>query len=178
MDIEKLIAAVEASGHEQWRATHDGAWLFPLVPNVDQRWMAEHPELVKLESDARTGALAPFADIAALSFAELPPSRKEDARESFRYAFEAIQEALQYGRPLDETFIEETAAMIHEGWLSRNRARVLDEAAELEAEGSEESIEKSRELREDLVPYARLRDESERQKDRNYVELAIRSLLK
>lgn len=149
--IQHMMRAVEGGGHEIWRAPRkqeDGTYeprLKELDLQKDGEWMAANEALV-LHRNTK-----PEVDIANLSFEQLPPSRQEDTRESFHYAFEAVLRAAHNGTPHDEAFIDATADTIHERWVMRN--------------------EKSAEP-EQLLPYAQLSEE-EREKDRKYVRLAL-----
>ena len=90
-------------------------------------------------------------DIANTAYEDLPSKWQKENKESAVVAITEVEKALEGNRELNESFLEDASAVLHDKWLERNR----DWA----------SIEQS-------VPYGELSEE-EKEKDRVIIRRAI-----
>lgn len=101
-------------------------------------------------SEAHGGATE--IDIANTSYEDLPSDWQAESKASAEVAVHEVEKAVDLGEKLGENFIERASNKVHEAWLERNGAWAPPEQK---------------------LPYAQL-SEPEKEKDREYVRLAIK----
>lgn len=146
---QRLVDAVGSVLHEEWRKGYgesaknkneDGSVKPRVKKTKDAEWIAANGK--------------DEVDIYAASYAELPEDWKGENKASAEVAVDEILKAQDSGKALNESFIEEASAVIHEKWLDRN--------------GSWAPVEQNK-------PYAELSEE-EKEKDRVVIREAIKAL--
>ena len=134
---DELVVALASSAHDTWRAPRriEGTDMYePRVkPVKDEQWIADHGGVLQM-------------DIANTPYQELPSEWQADNKASAEVATDAVLVAATNGRALDETFIEEVSATVHEKWLERNAKFATEEQKKPYAELSEEEKQKDREF--------------------------------
>jgi hypothetical protein len=96
----------------------------------DQDWIDRH------DSDQ--------ADLAKLSFIELPNDWKFERWSGAKVAWGTVQEAVKSNKPLDRAFIEYASDLVHKDWLTRNVKNAQVEHTLAYRSLSEEAKEKDR----------------------------------
>ncbi len=136
----EMVALVAGQAHEDWRVqwkSQNGDT--PRVKKTkDQAWIDNHDGKTEL-------------DIAATAYADLPSDWQGENKAGAEVVVDAVLSAIESGRELDATFVEEAAATAHTKWVERNGSWA--------AEGLNK-------------PYAEL-PEAEQEKDRVFVSRAV-----
>lgn len=129
------IAELSASaGHEDWKRD--------FKEKARAKGEAEtRPKATKPEERERWGETV---DIANLNYEQLPPSWQGENRASGEAAATLVLTAASEGKALDEGFIEEASAKIHDAWLVRNALYAPPEQKLPYEELSEDQKEKDR----------------------------------
>src|SRR3972149_3664645 len=107
---KKLIEQMASSLHDQWRETRnklpDGTYEPRIKPTEDALWIKEHG--------------TDQIDIANTSYDKLPMDWQRDNKVSAEVAMGTVFDAVNQNKDLDEAFIEDASAVIHEKWLGRH----------------------------------------------------------
>ncbi len=111
-----------------------------IKPTTDPEWIRKHG--------------TDQADLAKLSYDELPDDWKYERRSGAGIAALAVTQAIMKGVPFDDTFVEYAADIVHEEWLHRNLERSKPEHR---------------------LPYSELTEEA-KEKDRIFIKAAIETL--
>jgi hypothetical protein len=135
-----MVDMVAGQAHEDWRRKwREQNGDTPRVKNTkDRTWIDAHNGETKV-------------DIAATAYPDLPSDWKGENKASAEVVVDAVLSAVESNRELDDTFIEETAAISHSKWVERNGSWAAEELKR---------------------PYAEL-PEAEKEKDRIFVRRAI-----
>jgi hypothetical protein len=128
---DDLIAAVASAAHEDWRTQYKAT-------NGDT------PRVKKTKDTAFNERGITEVDIAALSYSELPSDWQAENKAGATCAVDCVLAALEAGRELDDSFIEEASATQHDDWLTRNGEWAPDEQKRPYSELSEDDKEKDR----------------------------------
>lgn len=150
---QKMVTAISNVSHDVWRKP---------------RWREEskdyEPRFKKTNdavwSEKHGGATE--VDIANSTYEELPSDWQAETKASVTLAVQEVEAAVNNKHSLDSAFIEGVAAKIHDAWRDRRRS-----------EGYSENDPKWEYAKSQMVDYVDL-TEDEKQKDRDYVELAIK----
>ncbi|MDF1498444.1 MAG: hypothetical protein P1P85_03795 [Patescibacteria group bacterium] len=128
-----MITELGSLLHDEWRAPRkkeDGSFEPRVKKTKDEAWKTAHS--------------AEEVDIANTSFAELPADWQGENRAAAEVAMNAVFQATESGRTLDESFVEEASATIHDKWLERNGEWAPAEQKKPFGELAEEEKEKDR----------------------------------
>lgn len=127
-----MVIAVATAAHELWREQYRAV-------NGDK------PRIKKTKDSAYVEANGTDqVDIAALSYPELPSDWQGENKLGAEVAVDAVLEATQSGRKLDENFVEEAATTAHVKWVERNGSWCAEELKKPYAELPEDEKEKDR----------------------------------
>ncbi len=129
----RLVTQLGSLLHDEWRAPRkkeDGTYEPRPKKTKDQEWAKNHG--------------TEEVDIANTDYANLPEDWKGENKISAEIAMEEIYKALENGQELDDAFIEQASAVIHEKWLERNKDWAPAEQNKPYGELSEEEKDKDR----------------------------------
>lgn len=130
---DTLVRVVAGQAHEDWRRewrVQNGAKT-RVKDTTDASWSAAHGG-------------ATTCDIAVTTYDDLPSDWKMENKRSAEVVADAVLAAVQAGRPLDQTFIEEISAAVHAQWVGRNVSWAPEELKRPYGELSEGEKEKDR----------------------------------
>ena len=131
MNYEKIIEAIANLAHNKfikiYREVNNGT---RVKTTKDKEWIEKHG--------------TDQADLAKLTYSELPSDWKNERRSGAKVALNILQKAIDSNRRPDEEFIEHASNLIHEEWLKRNLDRAEDEHKLSYDQLSEEAKEKDR----------------------------------
>lgn len=130
---ESAISALAGQLHDEWRAPRikeDGSYEPRIKKTEDQEWIAEHG--------------TDEVDIANTAFPELPADWRAENQAAAETVMDLVFQAAKNGRPLDDAFIEEASAQVHDKWLERNGEWAPEELKKPFAELPEKEKEKDR----------------------------------
>lgn len=143
-DIDQRIVAAVAG------ISHE-IWRSPRWQEATKDFEPRMKKTIDAEwSKAHGGATE--IDIANTTYENLPTDWQAETRASAEIAVHAVEKAIDQNEKLEENFIERASDKIHQAWLERNGAWAPPEQK---------------------LEYAQL-SESEKEKDREYVRLAIK----
>lgn len=130
---QQMITELGSLLHDEWRAPRkqaDGSFEPRVKKTKDEAWKAAHN--------------AEEVDIANTSFAELPSDWQGENRAAAEVAMNEVFRATEGGQNLDETFVDEASANVHDKWLERNGEWAPAEQNKPFGELTEEEKEKDR----------------------------------
>lgn len=128
---EHLIANVAGVQHDEWREAYKALSSEPRMKRTeDAAWIEAH----------KTNEV----DISATSYAELPKDWQEENRASAEVVVDLVLSAQESTHTIDDAFIEEASAVVHEKWLERNGGHASEDQKLLYAELPEAEKEKDR----------------------------------
>lgn len=130
---QELVAKLGSLLHDEWRAPRkqdDGSFEPRMKQTKDEKWIDDH------NTDQ--------VDIANTSYPELPEDWKGENRAAAEVAMSEVFKAVESGRELDDEFVEEASAVVHDKWLERNGEWAPDEQKKPYEELSEDEKEKDR----------------------------------
>jgi hypothetical protein len=140
MDYEKMIIDVADLVHkyflEIYKKENNGT---RIKITKDKAWIGKH----------NTNK----ADLAKLSYFDLPDDWQHDRRSGSKVALDAVIKWAKSGKPADKKFIENVSEKIHKDWLKRNSDRAEEEHK---------------------LPYEKL-SEKAKEKDRIFIRAAIKT---
>lgn len=118
---QEMIIKLGGLLHDEWREPRkidDGKYeprvkVFAKTTDGKEKWFDEN----KLPVDAQE---IKRQDIANTSFQELDPSWQEENKKAADVAMGEVFRAVKDKKVLDEKFIEEASAIVHDKWLERN----------------------------------------------------------
>lgn len=131
---QQMVTELGSLLHDEWRAPRkkeDGTFEPRVKKTKDETWKAAHDG-------------AEEVDIANTSFAELPADWQGENKVAAEVAMDQVFHAVESGRFLDDSFVEEASAVVHDKWLERNGAWAPEEQKKPFGELSEEEKEKDR----------------------------------
>ena len=131
---QQMVTELGSLLHDEWRAPRkieDGTFEPRVKKTKDEAWRAAHGG-------------AEEVDIANTSFAELPTDWQGENRAAAEVAMDEVFRAVEGGRDLDDSFIEEASASVHDKWLERNGAWAPEDQKKPFGELAEEEKEKDR----------------------------------
>ncbi len=138
----ELVSKLASLAHDDWRAPRkvEGTDRYePRIKKVkDQAWIDRH--------NGQTDV-----DIANTSYSELPSEWQAENKASAEIAMDEVLKAVEGNVSLDDSFVEQVADVLHQGWVKRNESWAAEELKK---------------------PYAEL-PETEKEKDRYFVRRAI-----
>ncbi len=130
---QRMVTELGSLLHDEWRAPRrreDGSFEPRIKKTKDEVWKAAHG--------------TEEVDIANTSFAELPADWQGENRAAAEVAMNAVSQAAENGRALNETFVEEASATVHDKWLERNGEWAPAEQKKPFGELADEDKEKDR----------------------------------
>ncbi len=130
---QRMVTELGSLLHDEWRASRrreDGSFEPRIKKTKDEVWKAAHG--------------TEEVDIANTSFAELPADWQGENRAAAEVAMNAVSQAAENGRALNETFVEEASATVHDKWLERNGEWAPAEQKKPFGELADEDKEKDR----------------------------------
>lgn len=160
----EMVTELGSSLHDEWRAPRE-------IKNADGKGTGTYEPRIKVlvktdegkekwldESKVPQNATElKRQDIANTDFKDLDPHWQYENKAAAEVAMNEVFQAVESGRTLDEAFVEEASATVHEKWLERNQW-----------------VHDPKYGNPDLAkPYAEL-SEKEKEKDRAQVRKAIR----
>lgn len=130
---QKLVTQLGSLLHDEWRAPRkqaDGSFTPRTKTTKDETWASAHG--------------TNEVDIANTSFADLPSDWQGENRAAAEVAMGELFRQVENGGLLDDSFVEQAAAAIHDKWLERNGSWAPAEQNKPFGELSEEEKEKDR----------------------------------
>ena len=130
---QQLVTQLGSLLHDEWRAPRkqaDGSFEPRMKTTKDETWAAAHG--------------TSEVDIANTSFAELPSDWQGENRAAAEVAMGELFRQVEAGGLLDDSFVEQAAAAVHDKWLERNASWAPAEQNKPFGELSEEEKEKDR----------------------------------
>ena len=130
---QQMVTELGSLLHDEWRAPRkqeDGSFEPRIKKTKDESWKAAYG--------------AEEVDIANTSFAELPADWQGENRAAAEVAMNAVFQAAESGRTLDESFVEEASTTVHDTWLERNGEWAPAEQKKSFGELAEKEKEKDR----------------------------------
>lgn len=125
---QQMVTELGSSLHDEWRAPReikeaDGKGTGTYEPRVKvlvktdegkEKWFDESKVPQNTTELKRQ-------DIANTDFKDLDPYWQYENKAAAEVAMNEVFKAAENGRALDEAFVEETSAVVHEKWLERNK---------------------------------------------------------
>ncbi len=130
---QQMVTELGSLLHDEWRASRkkeDGSFEPRVKTTKDETW--------------KTAYGTEEVDIANTSFAELPADWQGENKIAAEVAMDTVFHATEVSRTLDDSFVEEASAIVHDKWLERNGEWAPEEQKKPFAELSEEEKEKDR----------------------------------